>query len=363
MPWARSKKGITHSGNTVDHRRPLGGAGIEVSPLCFGGNVFGWTVDEGTSFRLLDTFVAAGFNFVDTADVYSTWVPGHTGGESEAIIGRWLQRRGRRDDVVIATKVGMEMPYGQGLSKRHILRAAEESLKRLHTDYIDLYQSHTDDAPKRDVGIARRMARAARRSLGLADKAASLEETLGAYDQLVRQGKVRAIGASNYRGPRLAEALETAKRCGLPAYQCLQPRYNLYHRTEYERELEPVCRKYGLAVINYSALASGFLTGKYRSEADLGQSARGQDVAKRYLNARGRRILQAMDGVAKDFDASQAAIALAWLLTRPSITAPIVSATSLAQLEQIMAATRIQMDAQALNLLNEASAPSDELAP
>jgi aryl-alcohol dehydrogenase-like predicted oxidoreductase len=346
-----------------NRRRPLGGTGIEVSPLCFGGNVFGWTVDEEASFRLLDAFVDAGFNFIDTADVYSTWVPGHQGGESEAIIGKWLGRRGRRDDVVIASKVGMEMPYGQGLSKRHILRAAEESLKRLRTDYIDLYQSHVDDAPKGDPGIVRRMARAARRSLGLADKAVSLEETLGAYDQLVRQGKVRAVGASNYRGPRLAEALETAKRDGLPAYQCLQPRYNLYHRAEYERELEPVCRKYGLAVINYSALASGFLTGKYRSEGDLGQSPRGQDVAKRYLNERGRRILEALDRVAKNHDASQATVALAWLLTRPGITAPIVSATTLAQLDQILAATKIEIDAQALDLLNEASAPSSESAP
>ena len=342
---------------TAQSKRKLGNSDIDVSPLCFGGNVFGWTVDEKTSFRLLDAFTGAGINFVDTADVYSSWVPGHTGGESERIIGNWLHRRGKRGDVVIATKVGMEMPYGQGLSKKHILRAAEESLKRLQTDYIDLYQSHVDDVEKRDLGMVRKMARVARRTLSLARMPPPLEETLGAYDQLIKQGKVRAIGASNYRGQRLAEALEAARRHDLPAYQCLQPRYNLYERAEYENELEPVCKKYGLAVINYSSLAGGFLTGKYRSEKDRDKSPRGPHVASRYLDARGLRILEALDRVAKDYKTDQATIAIAWLLTRPSITAPIASATSVAQLEQIIAATHLELDQPARDLLNQASAP------
>jgi aryl-alcohol dehydrogenase-like predicted oxidoreductase len=345
---------------TSTAKRKLGKTDLEVSPLCFGGSVFGWRVDQGVSFDLLDAFTDAGFNFIDTADVYSSWVPGHSAGESETIIGHWLRRRGRRGDVVIATKVGLEMPYGQGLSRKHILRAADESLKRLQTDHIDLYQSHEDDVAKPGQGMVRRIAKVALRALSLARTPAPLEETLGAYDHLIKQGKVRAIGASNYQGPRLAEALEAAKRDHLPAYQSLQPLYNLFDRAEYEGELEPVCQKYGLAVINYYPLAAGFLTGKYRSADDLAKSPRGPSAARKYLNPRGLRILAALDRVAKDYDASPAAMALAWLLARPSITAPIASATSVAQLEQIMVATRIEMDAQALNLLNEASAPSAE---
>ena len=230
--------------------RKLGNSGLEISPLVFGGNVFGWTADEATSFKLLDAFVAAGFNSVDTADVYSKWAPGHTGGESEAIIGKWMKRSGNRDKVIIATKVGIEMaPEKKGLSRSYIFQAAEDSLRRLQTDYIDLYQSHTDDADT------------------------PLEETLGAYADLIEQGKVRAIGASNYKASRLAAALEISKKTGLPRYESLQPNYSLIEREGYEPDLEPLCQKEGLGVINYFPLASGFLTGKYRSEADLTKSA------------------------------------------------------------------------------------------
>jgi aryl-alcohol dehydrogenase-like predicted oxidoreductase len=312
-------------------KRRLGKSNLELAPLAFGGNVFGWTADESTSFRLLDGFVDAGFNFVDTADVYSHWAPGNQGGESETVIGKWLKRSGARQKVLIATKVGMKMPSGtQGLSKSYILASAEESLKRLQTDCIDLYQAHVDD------------------------QAVPLEEALGAFDHLIKQGKVRAIGASNYTGPRLAEAIETSKKNGLPAYDSLQPLYNLYDRSDYETNLEPVCEKYGLGVISYFSLASGFLTGKYRSEADTRTRARGERV-KKYLNERGFRIVAALDEVAKSYRASAAQIALAWLIARPTLTAPIASATSLEQLKELIEATELTLDGAAIERLNRAS--------
>jgi len=316
----------------------LGNSGLEVSPLALGGNVFGWTVDEPTSFLLLDAFVAAGFNFIDTADVYSKWVPGNKGGESESILGNWLKSRGKRRQVVIATKVGMEMGPGQkGLSKAYILRAAEESLKRLQTDYIDLYQSHTNDA---DTPLA---------------------ETLEAYAQLVKQGKVRAIGASNYPAERLREALQVSKQNGFPSYQSLQPNYNLYDRADYETNLETVCRENGLGVIPYFSLASGFLTGKYRSEADLAASKRAQMV-KKYLNERGFRILRALDEVAQALHSTPAKVSLAWLMARPGITAPIASATTLEQLDDLTASTELELDQASIERLNNASAYAEAAA-
>lgn len=316
-------------------KRKLGKSGLEVAPLAFGGNVFGWTVDEQTSFQLLDAFVAAGFDLIDTADLYSRWVPANEGGESETIIGKWMKRSGNRDKVIIATKVGMEMgPDKKGLSKPYILRAVEDSLRRLQTDYIDLYQSHEDD------------------------KETPLEETLAAFAQLIEQGKVRAIGASNYTAERLAQALDVSEQNGFPRYESLQPLYNLYDRAEYEQQLEPLCLERGLGVINYYSLASGFLTGKYRSEADLGKSARGVGI-KKYLNERGFRILTALDQVAKQHDANPTRVALAWLIARPSITAPIASAMSLEQLKDLIEATKLELDQAAIELLNQASAYSE----
>ena len=313
-------------------RRRLGNSGLEVAPLAFGGNVFGWTVDEKTGFELLDAFVSNGFNLVDTADVYPKWVPGNQGGESEAMIGNWLRRSGRRQDVVIATKVGVEMaPDRKGLSKEHILRSADESLRRLQTDYIDLYQSHRDDAET------------------------PLEETLAAYDQLIKEGKVRAIGASNYSTARLEEALNVSKRLGLPRYESLQPLYNLYDRGVFERELEPLCERENIGVIPYYSLAAGFVSGKYRSEADLAQRARGDSV-KKYLNERGLGILEALDEVAAKYSSTPARVALAWLIARPSITAPIASATSLDQLNDLIEATRLDLDQESMEMLNRASA-------
>ena len=313
-------------------KRKLGNSGLEVAPLAFGGNVFGWTADEATSFGLLDAFVAAGCNLIDTADVYSKWVPGNKGGESETIIGNWLKRGGKREMVVIATKVGLEMgPDRKGLSKAHILRSVEESLKRLQTDYIDLYQSHAED------------------------NATPLEETLEAYAQLIRQGKVRAIGASNYSAEQLRKAIEISTQCGYPCYQSLQPLYNLYSRAGFENELEPLCLEMNIGVINYYPLASGFLTGKYRSEADLGKSARGQAV-KKYLDERGFGILRALDEVAKSHRSTPAKVALAWLMARPGITAPIASATNLAQLNELIGATQLKLDNGSIERLNRASA-------
>lgn len=313
------------------NKRALGKSGLEVAPLAFGGNVFGWTIDEPTSFTLLDKFVESGFNLIDTADIYSVWAAGNKGGESETIIGNWLKRRGKRDDVVVATKVGMELsPDKKGLKKSYIMRAAEDSLRRLQTDYIDLYQSHEDDP------------------------ATPLEETLEAFAQLIEQGKVRAVGASNYSAERLSEALEVARRNGYPQYQSLQPLYNLYSRAEYEERLEPLCLKEGIGVIGYFSLASGFLTGKYRSEADLSKSARGHGV-KKYLNDRGFRILRALDEVAERHNSTPARVALAWLIARPGITAPIASATNLEQLNDLIEAVKLELDQSSLEQLNRAS--------
>lgn len=310
-------------------KRQLGKSELRVAPLCFGGNVFGWTADEAMSFRLLDGFVAAGFNFIDTADVYSKWAPGHHGGESEMIIGDWLKRRGRRDDVVIATKVGSEMgPRKKGLGKDYIARAVEDSLRRLGTDYIDLYQSHRDDP---DTPV---------------------EETLAAYGALIESGKVRAIGASNFTPERLAESLAASARHGLPRYETLQPEYNLMVR-DFEKELAPLCARHGLGVIPYFGLASGFLTGKYRSKADLKQSARGEDV-EQYLTPRGFKVLDALDAVAEKRAATPAQVALAWLMTR--VTAPIASATNLKQLDDIAASARLTLAPEDVKALETASA-------
>jgi aryl-alcohol dehydrogenase-like predicted oxidoreductase len=314
------------------NKRKLGKTGMEISPLVFGGNIFGWTVDQATSFKLLDAFVAAGFNSIDTADTYSRWVSGNKGGESEKIIGEWMKRSGNRNKVVVATKVGMDMGLlKKGLSRSHILRSAENSLRHLQTDYIDLYQSHIDDPDT------------------------PLEETLGAYAELIQQGKVRAIGASNHKAERLVAALETSRKSGLPEYQTLQPNYSLIERADYESNLEPVCVKEGLGVINYFPLAGGFLSGKYRSESDLAGKARARNVTK-YLNERGFKIIGALDQVAKKYNATPARISLAWLLARPSITAPIVSATNLEQLNDLISSVDFALDSESVEFLNQASA-------
>ena len=319
------------SGSEMQERE-LGRSGLKVSALCFGGNVFGWTADEATSMKLLDAMVDSGVNFVDTADSYSTWVAGHHGGESESVIGKWLKSRGKRDRVVLATKVGSDLGGGKkGLAKAYIVREVEESLQRLQTDYIDLYQTHRPD-------------------LGTPE-----EETLSAYEQLVREGKVRAIGTSNYTATQLKHSLDISRQHGWPRYESLQPNYNLYDRSDYERELEPICVQEKIGVIPYFSLAAGFLTGKYRSEADLAQRARGQFV-KKYLNERGFTILAALDEVAKEKKATPAQIALAWLIARPSIAAPIVSATSLEQWREIVKALDVKLDASAIERLNAASA-------
>ena len=314
------------------NRRKLGNTGFDVAPVAFGGNVFGWTVDEATSFHLLDAFVDAGFNLIDTADSYSRWVTGHQGGESETIIGRWIAARGRHDDVVIATKVGSDMGLGRKcLRKDYILQAAEASLRRLQVDAIDLYQSHWDD------------------------ETTPLDETLEAYATLIAQGKVRAIGASNLSADRLQQALDVSARNGLPRYLTLQPPYNLYDRATFEGPLASLCIREGIGVISYFSLAAGFLTGKYRSEADFAKSARGGGMSK-YLNPRGLRILAALDRVAADKHATPAAVALAWLIDRPGLTAPIASATTVEQLGELIAATRLRLDADAVRALDQASA-------
>ena len=311
-------------------KRRLGRSALETAPIAFGGNVFGWTVDESASFALLDAFVDAGFNLVDTADGYSAWVQGNQGGESETIIGKWLKRSGKRDKVLIATKVA-KLARRPGLSAANIALAVEDSLKRLQVDVIDLYQSHQDDP------------------------ATPIEETLGAYARLIEQGKVREIGASNFSAARLAESLAIAKKYNLPRYESLQPEYNLVSRAGYEAELEPLIRKESIGVISYYGLASGFLTGKYRSEADLSRSVRGQGVRK-YLDARGLRILAALDAVALRRGATPAQVALAWLIARPGITAPIVSATSVKQLQEILAAVRVQLTVEDIAQLDQVSA-------
>jgi aryl-alcohol dehydrogenase-like predicted oxidoreductase len=312
-------------------RRALGTTGFDIAPLAFGGNVFGWTADEATSFRLLDEFVGAGCNLIDTADSYSRWVSGHQGGESETVIGRWIARRGRHDDVVIATKVGSDMGEGHKiLRKDYILKAADASLRRLRVDCIDLYQSHWDD------------------------ESTPFEETLEAYAQLQRLGKVRAIGASNLSAARLAQALAASKSAGLPRYATLQPHYNLYERGSFEGELQALCLRENLGVITYFSLAAGFLTGKYRSEADFGKSARGAGM-KKFMNPRGHKILAALDAVSARLHATPAQVALAWLMARPGVTAPIASATSVDQLREILRAATLELDAEATKALDDAS--------
>ena len=315
--------------------RTLGRSGLQVSPLAFGGNVFGWTVDETLSFRLLDAWLDAGFNFIDTADVYSAWVPGHTGGESENIIGKWLRQTGKRNRVVLATKVGKPMGEGKvSLAPAYIRQAVDASLRRLKTDHIDLYQSHDDDA------------------------GTPQEESLGAFAELIKAGKVRAIGASNFSAPRLAEALDVSERLGLPRYESLQPLYNLYDRAAFEDALEPLCLERGVGVINFYALAAGFLTGKYRTAEDASKSARGKNTTAKYLNDRGLRILAELDAVSERYETTPAQVALAWQIARPGITSPIASATSIAQLNELASAARLVLDADAITLLDEASEES-----
>jgi aryl-alcohol dehydrogenase-like predicted oxidoreductase len=311
--------------------RQLGRSELRLAPLMLGTNVFGWNVDEPTSFAILDAFVDGGFNAIDTADSYSRWVSGHPGGESETIIGNWMKRSGKRDHVVIATKVGSDMGEGICVRKDYILRSAEASLKRLQTDRIDLYQTHFDD------------------------EKTPVEETMAAYAQLIAQGKVRAIGASNVTPERLKASLAASKEFGIPRYESLQPLYNLYNRKEFESEYAPTSRSEGLGVINYYGLAAGFLTGKYRSAADADKSkARGERV-KRYANPRGFAILDALDDVAAHHRATPAQVALAWLIAQPAVTAPIASATSLKQLEDIMKAPRVALTQDDLKMLNAAS--------
>ncbi|MEG3134068.1 aldo/keto reductase [Rouxiella sp. T17] len=314
-------------------KRELGRSGIEVPALTFGGNVFGWTIDQSTSFSVLDALLEHQLNFIDTADVYSRWAEGNKGGESETIIGNWLKKSGKRDKIILATKVGMEMGEGQkGLSPTYIRQSVENSLKRLQTDYIDLYQAHKDDE---DTPLA---------------------DTLATFDQLVKEGKVRAIGASNYSATRLQEALNVSKEQGIARYETLQPEYNLYDRQDYESGLEKVITENGLGVINYYSLASGFLSGKYRSKEDASKSKRGAGVVEKYLNDRGHKILKALDDVAEKHRASPTQVSLAWLIARPGITAPIVSATSLDQLKELSLATQLKLDPQDIETLNQASA-------
>lgn len=311
-------------------KRKLGNSGFEIKPFVLGGNVFGWTIDEPNSFRVLDAFLGSGFQLIDTADVYSNWKSGNRGGESETIIGNWMKSRNCRHQVLIATKVGGDMGKGKNLKKNYILQAAEDSLRRLQTDHIDLYQSHWDDL------------------------STPCEETLEAYDQLIKEGKVRVIGASNFSKSRLLESLLISREKKLPRYESFQPRYNLYDREEFEREYQQLCLDQNLGVIPYYSLASGFLTGKYRSEADFSKSTRGGGIHK-YMTPRGFRILEALDQVAQRYSVTPAAISLAWLLSRPSVTAPIASATLVEQLHELLKAIEITLDEDAVRQLNEAS--------
>jgi aryl-alcohol dehydrogenase-like predicted oxidoreductase len=313
-------------------KRPLGRSGLSIAPLMLGGNVFGWTADEATSFAILDRFVEGGFNAIDTANSYSTWVPGHAGGESETIIGKWFKRSARRDAVLIATKVGMKMDGEEGLKAAQIERHVEASLKRLQTDRIDLYQTHKDDP------------------------ATPVQETLEALGRLVKAGKVRAIGASQYGPDRLIESLETSKRLGLPAYDTLQPEFNLYDRAGFEENYQPIAQRFGLAVIPFFGLAKGFLSGKYRRPADIEGRPRAAGLKKYFEGDRGPRILAALDAVATRLGATPAQVSLAWIMAQPTIAAPIVSATSVAQLDELAGATRLKLDADALAELDKASA-------
>jgi len=316
----------------MNPHRELGRSGLRTAPIALGGNVFGWSADERTTFALLDAFVEAGFNLIDTADVYSAWAPNNSGGESETLIGRWLQRSGKRQQVLIATKVAKwaERP---GLSAANITAALEDSLRRLQTDVVDLYLAHEDD------------------------ESVPQEATLAAFGRLMQQGKIRAIGASNFTARRLRSALKVSHDYHLPRYEVLQPEYNLYDRAVYESEFEPLAKAEQLGVIGYYALASGFLSGKYRSAPDAGKSrVRGTDVVARYLNPRGLRILAALDDVATRHNARPAQVALAWLIARPSLSAPIVSATSVTQLHELLAGARLSLSAQDMADLEQASA-------
>lgn len=313
-------------------KRALGGSGISITPLVLGGNVFGWTADEPASFRLLDHFVDRGFNAIDTADVYSAWGPGLSGGESETVMGNWLARRGRRDDFVLMTKVGM-WEQRKGLSAANIQAAVEDSLRRLRTDYLDVYFAHIDD------------------------ESVPLDETLGAFSSLVQAGKVRAIGASNYSAARLREALAVSGEQGLSRYELMQPLYNLYDRAAFEDELAGVAAEHGLGVVSYFSLASGFLTGKYRSIDDLEGSSRARFLQK-YFNGRGQKVLEELLAVSQEMSAQPAQVALAWLLTRPGLTAPIASATSLKQLDEVLDSVNLTLPGEALSRLEAASAAS-----
>jgi aryl-alcohol dehydrogenase-like predicted oxidoreductase len=316
----------------MDKRR-LGQSSLEVPPITLGCNVFGWTADEKTSFALLDAWLAAGFNFLDTADVYARWVKGSTGGDSETIIGKWLKARGNRDKIVLATKLGIEMAPGKkGLSRAYMQTAVEDSLRRLQTDYIDLYQSHRDDP---DTPI---------------------EETLSAYADLIKAGKVREIGASNFSADRLADSLKISTDKGLPRYQSLQPQYNLVERDSFEGPLEDLCLKEKVGVIGYYSLASGFLTGKYKSKADAEGRARGRGVEK-YLNDHGFGVIKALEEVAAQYEAKPGQIALAWLIARPSVTAPIASVTTLEQVAELVEAAEIELDAESIAKIDAASKP------
>lgn len=313
-------------------KRKLGNSDISVAPLTFGGNVFGWTINEKESFEILDAFVDAGFNFIDTADVYSRWSSGNEGGESETIIGNWMHSRGNRDKIILGTKVGSDMGNGKkGLKKKYIHQAIEDSLNRLRTDYIDLYQTHFDDG------------------------STPIDETLQAYAELVQQGKVRIIGASNLSPERLKLSLEISRKQGYPRYETFQPEYNLMEREGYEKELEQICVDNNLSVNNYYSLASGFLTGKYRSEADFDKSPRGSRIDK-FFTEKGFKVLAALDEISQKYNTTQASVSIAWLLARPSITAPIASATSLKQLDALVAAVNLKLDPESLQKLDEASA-------
>jgi aryl-alcohol dehydrogenase-like predicted oxidoreductase len=313
-------------------KRPLGASGLAAAPLALGGNVFGWTADEKASFAILDRFVESGFDLVDTANAYSRWVPGHSGGESESVIGRWLAQGGRRDRVILATKVGMEMGgQPKSLKRAMIEKHAEGSLRRLQTDRIDLYQTHIDDP---DTPV---------------------EESLEALDRLVKAGKVRAIGASQYTPARLRESLAASKRMGIARYETLQPEYNLYDRAQFEREYQPLALELGLAVIPFFGLAKGFLSGKYREAKAIEGRPRAAGLKKYFEGDRGMKILAALDAVAKRIDATPAQVSLAWIMAQPSIAAPIASVTSVAQLDEIAGAARLKLDAAALKELDEAS--------
>src|SRR5262249_21803767 len=315
--------------------RNLGRTGLKVAALCLGGNTFGWTTDQKQSEAVLDAYVDAGGNFVDTADVYSRWAPGHVGGESETVLGKWMKARGNRASVVVGTKVASAMgdyPHEKGLSRHHVMQAVEASLRRLQTDYIDLYMAHWDD------------------------RETPIEEALRAFDDLVRQGKVRYVGCSNYHSWRLTEALWVSDKHGLARYESLQPKYNLFYRDEYERELEPLCREQNVGVITYSSLGSGFFSGKYRPGQALPSTPRADGIGRQYFNERGWRILEAVDNVARARGTTPGQVALAWIVQRPGITAPIASATSPEQLQELVGAVELNLDKEALDQLDKASA-------